>query len=368
MLEALRRKLTRRSRGEPIVVVSGLPRSGHLDDDAHARGGRLAILADGERAADIDNPKGYFELERIKDLESEKDKSYLRAARGKAVKVISFLIQFLPDENDYRIVFMRRDLDEVLTSQKKMIDRLASDDTAADAAAMKEAFRNDIARVRVLCRTRPNFALCEVRYKDAVGRPAAASRAVNAFLGGGSTRPRCARPVDESLSRNRQNRATGWLTPAPRPRRLLGSGSKKPGDFRCLQTRDPASGPAPALLSTTAALARENGGNSMSKRPDLRATSTRSVHGGERAHQATDAVTTPIYQTSTFWFPDSETLAAYQEGRSKRDEYGRYGNPTWRAVERKLCDLEGAEAAVLAASGMCAATTLFLALLPSGGT
>src|SRR5262245_30982625 len=105
----------------------------------------------------------------------------------------------------------------------------------------------------------------------------------------------------------------------------------------------------------------------MSKRPDRSGDSTRAVHGGERAYQSSDAVTTPIYQTSTFWFPDSETLAAYQEGRAKRDEYGRYGNPTWRAVERKLCELEGAESAALTASGMCAATTLFLALLPKGG-
>ena len=94
--------------------------------------------------------------------------------------------------------------------------------------------------------------------------------------------------------------------------------------------------------------------------------STRSVHGGERAHQGSDAVTTPIYQTSTFWFKDSAELREYQEGRAQRDEYGRYGNPTWRAVERKLCELEGAEQAVLFASGMCAATTLFLELLPRG--
>jgi len=94
--------------------------------------------------------------------------------------------------------------------------------------------------------------------------------------------------------------------------------------------------------------------------------STRAVHGGERDHQASHAVTTPIYQTSTFWFENSEKLRAFQEGRDKRDEYGRYGNPTWRAVERKLCELESAEEAVLFASGMCAATTLFLALLPKG--
>jgi cystathionine gamma-synthase len=105
----------------------------------------------------------------------------------------------------------------------------------------------------------------------------------------------------------------------------------------------------------------------MAKRPRSEGDSTRAVHGGEREHQATSAVTTPIYQTSTFWFPSSKELAAYQEGRLPRDEYGRYGNPTWRAVERKLCALEGAEESVLFASGMCAATTLFLALLPRGG-
>jgi len=94
--------------------------------------------------------------------------------------------------------------------------------------------------------------------------------------------------------------------------------------------------------------------------------STRSVHGGERGRLPSEAVTTPIYQTSTFWFRDSAELREYQEGRLEREEYGRYGNPTWKAVERKICELEGAEAAVLFASGMCAATTLFLALLPRG--
>jgi len=90
------------------------------------------------------------------------------------------------------------------------------------------------------------------------------------------------------------------------------------------------------------------------------------VHGGERNHQQSDAITTPIHQTSTFWFRNSEELIAYQEGRLEREEYGRYGNPTWKAVERKICELEGAEEAVLFASGMCATTTLFLALLPAG--
>jgi len=95
--------------------------------------------------------------------------------------------------------------------------------------------------------------------------------------------------------------------------------------------------------------------------------STRAVHGGEREHRDSDAVTTPIYQTSTFWFPNSEDLKAYNEGRLQRDEYGRYGNPTWRAVERKVCALEGSEEAILFASGMCASTTLFFAKIPQNG-
>jgi hypothetical protein len=200
---ALRRRLTRASRGEPIVVVSGLPRSGTSMMMNMLAAGGLEILSDGERVADVDNPKGYFELERIKNLEKETDKSYLRAARGKAVKVISFLIKDLPDENDYRVLFMRRDLDEVLASQQKMIDRLESSDSDADAAAMKEAFRNDIARVRVLCRTRANFALCEVHYKGAVADPVAASRAVNAFLGGRLDEGAMRAAVDAALYRNR---------------------------------------------------------------------------------------------------------------------------------------------------------------------
>jgi len=207
VLGALRRRLTRGSRGEPIVVVSGLPRSGTSMMMRMLEAGGLPILSDGERAADIDNPKGYFELERIKNLEKEMDKSYLRAARGKAVKVISFLIKDLPDENDYRVLFMRRDLDEVIASQQKMIDRLESADTEADAAAMREAFRNDIARVRVLCRTRPNFALIEIRYREAIADPAAASRAVNEFLGGKLDEAAMRAAVDASLYRNRVSTA-----------------------------------------------------------------------------------------------------------------------------------------------------------------
>jgi len=213
VLDGLKKRF-RKDRGAPIVVVSGLPRSGTSMMMRMLEAGGVPILSDGERSADVDNPKGYFELERIKNLESETDKSYLRAGRGKAVKAISFLIKDLPDENDYRVIFMRRDLDEVLTSQEKMVARLDQGDTAAAREAMKEAYRNDIVRTRLLCRNRPNFELIEVQYGAAIEDPAAAAREVNAFLGGGLDESAMRAAVDASLYRNRSDGRSGPSSPS----------------------------------------------------------------------------------------------------------------------------------------------------------
>ncbi len=204
MLGSLLRRLRPRAAGDPVVVVSGLPRSGTSMMMKMLEAGGLPVMTDGERTADVDNPKGYFEYERIKDLEKETDKSYVRAGRGHALKVISFLIKDLPDDNDYKVVFMRRDLDEVLASQDKMIQRLGTADSSAAAEAMKEAYRNDIVRTRLLCRKRPNFDLIEVHYRDTVSDPAATARRVNAFLGGALDEGAMRGAVDGSLYRNRK--------------------------------------------------------------------------------------------------------------------------------------------------------------------
>ena len=202
MLDSLRRAF-RKQQGDPIVVVSGLPRSGTSMMMKMLEAGGVPIWSDHQRGADIDNPKGYYELERIKNLEKEIDKSYLREGRGKAVKAISFLIKDLPDDNDYRVIFMRRDLDEVLTSQNKMIERLGSGDATAETEAMKEAYRNDIVRARLLCRKRPNFAWIEIGYKDTINDPEATARSVNAFVGGHLDEAAMRSAVDGSLYRNR---------------------------------------------------------------------------------------------------------------------------------------------------------------------
>jgi cystathionine gamma-synthase len=97
-----------------------------------------------------------------------------------------------------------------------------------------------------------------------------------------------------------------------------------------------------------------------------RGASSRAVHGGERQQRLGDAITVPIYQTSTYVFRNTQELIDFKEGRIDKGEYGRYGNPTVHAAERKVADLEHAEEALLWASGMCTITSVLLTMLRTG--
>jgi len=205
-------RLYRRLRfGEPIVLVSGLPRSGTSMLMKMLDAGGLPVVTDGLRTADEDNPKGYFEVERVKKLAEESDRTWLAAARGKGIKVISYLLRSLPAELNYKVVFIRRDLDEVLASQRKMLARRGeTDDTPAER--MRELFEGDLWRVRYLLAHDPRFETLEVAYTDILARPADQARRIADFVGGGLDVEAMAAAVDPQLYRNR---ASGG--PAPRP-------------------------------------------------------------------------------------------------------------------------------------------------------
>jgi hypothetical protein len=196
--------LRNRKYGEPIVVVSGLPRSGTSMMMKMLDAAGVAIMTDAVRAADIDNPKGYFEYERVKDLEKETDKSYIREGRGKALKVISFLLKDLPDDCYYRVIFMRRHLDEIISSQNRMLDR-RGEETIDEHETMAEAYRNHLAAVKILVRKRPNFEMLECRYDEVIANPSKAAAAVNAFLGGTLDERAMVSAVDAELYRNRKS-------------------------------------------------------------------------------------------------------------------------------------------------------------------
>jgi len=93
---------------------------------------------------------------------------------------------------------------------------------------------------------------------------------------------------------------------------------------------------------------------------------TTAVHGGEDHFKYADAITTPIVQTSTFVFKNSDEIKRYTSKKLDRYEYGRYGNPTQRAAEKKLAELEGAKDCLLLDCGMSAVTSTMLAVLKKG--
>jgi len=188
--------------GQPIVVVSGLPRSGTSMIMKMLEAGGIPVMTDGLRTADEDNPKGYYEVERVKDLAREADKAWLGEARGKAIKVISYLLKSLPPTFNYKVVFIRRDLEEVLASQRKMLARRGeTEETAPDR--MRALFEDDLWRARYQLRRRPEFDAVELHYSAVLAHPLEEARRLTAFLGGGLDAEAMAAAVDPQLYRNR---------------------------------------------------------------------------------------------------------------------------------------------------------------------
>ena len=162
----------------------------------------IEVVTDTLRTADEDNPKGYFEDERVKDLANQDDKGYIRSSRGRAIKVISFLLKELPPDNYYRVVFMRRDLDEVLASQQKMLDR-RGEGNATEDNRMHELWTDHLWRARYFLKNQANFEFVEVHYSEALEDPENAASTISEFLGGGHDIRKMAEVVDPSLYRNR---------------------------------------------------------------------------------------------------------------------------------------------------------------------
>jgi hypothetical protein len=202
------RTLRRLRYGRPIVVVSGLPRSGTSMAMKMLDAGGLEVVTDGLREADESNPKGYFELEAVKQLDKKGDTAWLKAARGKAVKIISFLLTYLPEENDYRVIFMQRDLHEVLASQNKMlVQRSEAPGTPDEDVQMRAHYEKHLAKVHRFLASRRCFSVLCVDYRSALERPREEAQRINEFVGGGLNVGRMSEVGDPALYRNRRSGA-----------------------------------------------------------------------------------------------------------------------------------------------------------------
>ncbi len=188
---------------DTIVVVSGLPRSGTSMMMQMLEAGGMDVLSDGLRTADEDNRKGYFEYESVKALKT--DQSWLPEAGGKAVKIISELLKYLPDTHTYRIIFMQRAMEEILASQRQMLIRRGAPAGAGTGDdGMARIFRKHLDQTETWLSDRPGFRTLYAEHRQILADPAREAARINAFLDHRLDEAAMAAAIDASLYRQRR--------------------------------------------------------------------------------------------------------------------------------------------------------------------
>jgi hypothetical protein len=185
-----------------VTIVSGLPRSGTSMMMEMLEAGGMPVLTDSIRTADEDNPKGYYEFEQVKQI--EQDQTWLPEARGKVVKMIAALLKHLPAEYHYRIVFMHRDIEEVLASQRQMLIRRGEPTDTIGDGKMAELFGRHTTQVQSWLAGQPNIDVLYVHYSDVMAHPVHEAERINRFLGDSLDVEKMAAAVDPSLYRQRR--------------------------------------------------------------------------------------------------------------------------------------------------------------------
>jgi hypothetical protein len=185
-----------------IIIVSGLPRSGTSMMMQMLVAGGMPALTDNIRGADEDNPEGYLEFERVKQIEH--DQAWLKDAQGKAVKMIAALLKHLPATHSYRIIFMRRDIREVLASQRQMLIRRGEPTDVVSDERMAELFRRHVDAVEAWLTEQSNFDVLYVDYGSVLSDPLEQAKLVNEFLGDMLNADEMAAAVDPELYRQRR--------------------------------------------------------------------------------------------------------------------------------------------------------------------
>lgn len=187
-----------------IIVVSGLPRSGTSMMMKMLEAGGLPILTDNLRTPDANNPNGYYEFERVKQL-PQGDYGWLPEAGGKVVKIVTGLIMHLPSDYKYKVIFMQRAMKEVLSSQKKMLGRLGKEDDRVEDEKMRKIYQEHLKQVNAWLAKQPNIEVLYVNYNTMLADPFESLKKVNEFLGGGMDVNVMAGVVNKELYRERKS-------------------------------------------------------------------------------------------------------------------------------------------------------------------
>ncbi len=184
-----------------ITIVSGLPRCGTSLMMRMLDMGGLPALSDNVRTADEDNPKGYYEFERVK--ETKADASWLAEADGKAVKMVSQLLYDLPEDRSYQVIFMDRHLDEMMASQNKMLERLGKP-LAGDDDQMRVYLQKHLDQIKAWWAAAQHLSVLEVSYNALMAEPEPIVTQVAQFVGAGLDEGRMLAAIDKDLYRQRK--------------------------------------------------------------------------------------------------------------------------------------------------------------------
>jgi hypothetical protein len=185
-----------------IIIVSGLPRSGTSMMMKMLDAGGLEPLTDGIREANEDNPKGYYEFERVKKL-PQGDVAWLADAQGKVVKIITALVVHLPDSYTYKIIVMRRDMDEILASQNKMLANRGESAKVSDDEIAR-LFSKHLRQAYAWMDQQSNVSYLDVDYNRILQEPTPIVENVNKFLDNALDIRKMAAVIDPSLYRQRR--------------------------------------------------------------------------------------------------------------------------------------------------------------------
>ena len=165
-----------------IYVVSGLPRSGTSMMMKMLEAGGLSALTDNIRRADDDNLQGYYEFERVKAMK-DGDTAWVGEAQGKVIKVISALLESLPAGYHYKVIFMEREMVEILASQRKMLERRGKPGNPAEDGKFADLYGKHLEKVKAWLARQENMKVLYVRYNEMLKESAALAGGVAEFLG-----------------------------------------------------------------------------------------------------------------------------------------------------------------------------------------
>jgi predicted AlkP superfamily phosphohydrolase/phosphomutase/Tfp pilus assembly protein PilF len=197
------RKFVRENIKEKIIIISGLPRSGTSMMMQMLHAGGLEALTDNLRMPDISNPKGYFEFENVKKLAREKQ--WLKEAHGKAVKVIAQLLQHLPPDYEYQIIFMKRELDQVIRSQQIMLKKEVEIKANTYPAILANTFKKQLDQIELWLNTQPNMEVIYLDYSEVIENGRAQAEKIRDFLGMELDLDKMCEAIDPSLFRNNKS-------------------------------------------------------------------------------------------------------------------------------------------------------------------